>query len=62
MLNRSKSPLATRVRNDRPFVAWYVRQRRLDRSSAGGGDSASSRTTEGNQDRVTEAGQSRDTQ
>jgi hypothetical protein len=63
MQHQSNRSLTTRARHNRPFVAWYLRERRLRRSTAVViGESTDARVTESNQDRVTEDGQSRDTQ
>ena len=47
------------LHDNREFYAWYLAQRRLARSGAGG---ATARVTEANQSRVTEDGQNRETQ
>lgn len=54
-----RSNLPGRMRTDRPFRAWLLSERRLDRL-AGSGSSLESRVTEDEQERETEDGQLRE--
>ena len=58
MMVSTQPPVA---RTDRPFQAWYLRQRRLDRLAANSGG-LDARLTEDSQERETEDGQLRETE